>query len=116
MSLLANEVQRAIDEVNRALKPASSIDPYGSPVFTWNGADYICITATSAKGKRLEPGGFIFDNDLLLTLKTSAFINGFPKPSQTLTFKGDPYRIESIKTTGDGSATTLACNAAVRAS
>lgn len=75
---------------------------FGSPVFTFQGNDYVCIPSITMDKRELESGGF--STVKMLTLSTQAVDMGgndiftsIPQSQQIISYLGDNYRIESVK-------------------
>jgi hypothetical protein len=73
-----------------------------SPVFTFQGTDYVCVPSISLFKRELEDGGF--STVKMLTLSTQAVdtsgndvFAALPQPQQILSYLGEQYRIESVK-------------------
>lgn len=67
----------------------------GNPVFTYNNTQYVCLPSVSQATEQLQEGGFSVDRVLSITVRQSLFVS-FPLLQDTLTYKGDRYRILSV--------------------
>jgi hypothetical protein len=96
MATLFQEMIQDMDSMNKE---------FGYPVFTWNNATYPCIASTTNLTRDLVEGGFVLD--LLLTMTVNRYTtygqpvfpnDVIPSPQQKLTYNGNVFRIESVKT------------------
>lgn len=82
---------------------------------TWAGADYPCSGGSEMKGKKLDIGGFQFNADCVLVIRTSLFGSSRPQEKQTLLYTSTPgatatkWRIDTVRILFDAFL-VLECN------
>lgn len=96
MATLSQEMLGGISEI---------ITELGSPTFSWNNNSYPCIASVSQFNRDLAEGGFTIEQLLTMTVPrydadgNPTFPNDTPPQAQmVISFNGNQYRIESIKT------------------
>src|ERR1041385_521373 len=81
------------------------------PVFTWMGEEYFCLPSITTFNRNLGEGGFQNGKLLTLTVRlinddehhTFVFGANLPEPQQIIIYKGENFRIESVKKDPTGS-------------
>ncbi len=82
----------------------ASIEDALGETFVWKGQEYACLISGSRKARNLDSGGFMVEHDLTLVVRRDLFtvynVNTGellgPEPKQTLTFRGETYRINDV--------------------
>lgn len=83
-------------------------------VFTWKGADYICIPNTANEHRDLGQGGFSITSDLVLSVRADQFTTTYPTEQETIIYLGKTYRIEKVGTIAMGAYIRIHCEAAYK--
>lgn len=82
--------------------------------FTWNGAEYPCVTGPTRKSRDLQAGGFGLDAALVLFVRAQLFvIDGVttrPESKQRLTFEEKSWRIDEVVQVAGSPFLRLVCN------
>lgn len=74
-----------------------------TPLFTWQGEDYVCIPSSLGNSQVLDIGGLGQENDLSLTVRINQFSNNlYPSENQTVIYKSVTYRINKVIKDGSG--------------
>lgn len=97
------------DTIAQSLKSIESF--LGNVKFTWKGNEYLCSTSGIGKGASLAEGGILAESDVVLVVRKEIFPNGiYPETDDLITFKGETYKVESVRANASDTFLRLMCN------